>query len=257
MNPRLSIWYATDPMQEKYPYVSTYCYCLGTPTVLIELNGEDPIYSKNFWGKIKMIGDDGNNNGKSYLVKGVVARQVKKSTKNGSYYTGDLTENKNVMHIPTGEKLDAVIQSVEDTKLSRKENGGHSYIGGSEVIRWDEGSDPIYYSMKDNDGNDLSVAKASMVMFFIDGKNEMPDDASNVEFWWHTHPDIVMNGVQMGYSSPSKADYKAQSQMKERNYKGNTFVIGTHNNKVTFYDDKKSLITVKYKDFLRMGRHEQ
>ena len=40
MNPRLSIWYATDPLQEKYPNISSYCYTMSNPIALIDVNGE-------------------------------------------------------------------------------------------------------------------------------------------------------------------------------------------------------------------------
>ena len=39
MNPRLSIWYATDPLQEKYPNISSYAYCAGDPIRLFDYNG--------------------------------------------------------------------------------------------------------------------------------------------------------------------------------------------------------------------------
>ena len=42
MNPRLSIWYATDPMQEKYPNISSYAYCAGNPVILFDYNGKEP-----------------------------------------------------------------------------------------------------------------------------------------------------------------------------------------------------------------------
>jgi hypothetical protein len=45
MNPRLSIWYATDPMQEKYSEMSTYCYTKGNPINYIDPKGEDAIVS--------------------------------------------------------------------------------------------------------------------------------------------------------------------------------------------------------------------
>ena len=40
-DPRLSVWYSTDPMQEKYPWVSTYGYCMNNPVNLYDANGED------------------------------------------------------------------------------------------------------------------------------------------------------------------------------------------------------------------------
>ena len=43
MNPRLSIWYATDPLEEKYPTSSSHAYCLGNPLSYLDYNGMDTI----------------------------------------------------------------------------------------------------------------------------------------------------------------------------------------------------------------------
>ena len=42
MNPRLSIWYATDPLEEKYPSANSYGYCLGNPICLLDIDGFEP-----------------------------------------------------------------------------------------------------------------------------------------------------------------------------------------------------------------------
>ncbi len=39
-DPKISVWYSTDPMQEKYPWVTTYGYCLGNPIAFIDFQGE-------------------------------------------------------------------------------------------------------------------------------------------------------------------------------------------------------------------------
>ncbi len=223
--------------------------CGGNPVIFVDPDGRDPIYAKNFWGKVKLIGDDGKNSTGSYLVRGSVAREVKAATKAGEFYTGDLSENKKVIHIPTGKKLEGVKQSYEDTKISQKENGGHSNIGDTNVIRWDEGPAAITFTDKDGDQG----AKASLQMFVVNGKNTMPADASNVEMWWHTHPDTTVNGISLGSSTPSDADYSGQKTMTNRGYKGNTFVIGVRSSTVTFFNKDGALTTVKWADFLRMG----
>ena len=41
MNPRLSIWYATDPSEAKYPNISTYTYCAANPVYLFDIDGAD------------------------------------------------------------------------------------------------------------------------------------------------------------------------------------------------------------------------
>ena len=237
------------PLCERYYSISPYAYCNNNPVKYIDPDGKDPIYTKNFWGKIKLIGDDGKNGTGSYLVRGSVAREVKRATKAGKFYTGDLSENKKVMHIPTGQKLEGVKQSYEDTKISQKENGGHANIGDANVTRWDEG--PAAISFTDKDGN--QGAKASLQMFVVNGKNTMPTDASNVEMWWHTHPNTTVNGISLGNSTPSDADYSGQKTMTNRGYKGNTFVIGIRSKKVTFFNKDGVLTTVKWEDFLRMG----
>lgn len=92
-----------------------------------------------------------------------------------------------------------------------------------------------------------------MSAFMINGQNQTPANASNVEYWWHTHPNTTVGGVQLGNSNPSPADFNFQTTMENRGFKGNTFVIGVRGGTVTFYNKDKVLITVKYSDFKKMG----
>ena len=39
--PRLSIWLGTDPKQDKYPNIHSYCFCLNNPIKVIDPNGQD------------------------------------------------------------------------------------------------------------------------------------------------------------------------------------------------------------------------
>lgn len=107
-------------MAAKYGSLSPYNFCGDNPVIFVDTDGRDPIYAKNFWGKVKLIGDDGKNSTGSYLVRGSVARQVKKATKAGLNFTGNLSESKKVMHIPTKERLIGVKQSYDDTVISQK-----------------------------------------------------------------------------------------------------------------------------------------
>ena len=54
-NPRLSIWYATDLLQEKYPEVSTYLYCHGNPICIYDKDGNDDVYINNNHQIIKVV----------------------------------------------------------------------------------------------------------------------------------------------------------------------------------------------------------
>jgi small nuclear ribonucleoprotein (snRNP)-like protein len=249
------MWLSVDPLAEEMPEWSSYAYAFNNPVMYTDPTGmapeifEDPIYGKNFWGNVKLIGDDGKNDGKAYLVQGSDKRAVKTATKNGEDYIGSLTESDNVMNVPTGGVMDDVIDSVTDTSASQKENGGHSNIGDANATRWDEG--PAAVAFTDKDGN--KGAKATINPFKIGGKSEVPTDASNVEFWWHTHPKTTVNGISLGSSTPSVADKTFQGKMQSRGFKGNTFVIGVRSSKVTFYNKDKPLMTIKYSDFKKIG----
>lgn len=253
LSPLVGRFNTVDPLAEKYYDVSPYAYCNNNPTYFVDNDGKDPIYAKSFWGKVKRIGDDGKKSTGSYLVKSTIARKVKKATKAGEFYSGDLSEGKRVMHIPTGKLLEGVKQSYEDTKRSQRENGGHSIIGENTVTFWDEG--PVAVSFIDKEGN--PGAKASLRMFVINGVNTMPSNASNVKTWWHIHPNTTVNGIALGDSVPSEADLNGQRRMVERGYKGNSFVVGTRTDTVTFFNENRPLITVDWEDFLRMGGQEQ
>lgn len=39
--PRLSIWLGTDPKQDKYPNIHSYCFSLNNPIKIIDPNGQD------------------------------------------------------------------------------------------------------------------------------------------------------------------------------------------------------------------------
>ncbi len=46
-DPRISLWLSTDPMELKYPNVSTYCYTFNNPIKFIDYKGLSPIYNKS------------------------------------------------------------------------------------------------------------------------------------------------------------------------------------------------------------------
>ena len=44
-NPKYVLWYGTDPLQEKYPWVSSYCYTMGNPVIYYDEDGRIPFTS--------------------------------------------------------------------------------------------------------------------------------------------------------------------------------------------------------------------
>ena len=45
-DPRQSMWLGTDPMQGKYPGISTYAFCHNNPIMMRDLDGKDDVYLK-------------------------------------------------------------------------------------------------------------------------------------------------------------------------------------------------------------------
>ena len=43
--PRLSLWMSTDPMQEKYPNLTTYTFVENNPLNIVDPTGEEPVYN--------------------------------------------------------------------------------------------------------------------------------------------------------------------------------------------------------------------
>jgi hypothetical protein len=261
-NSRLGIRWNIDPNIYKYPSFSSYSVFATNPIMFIDPDGKDPIYAK-VRGKVKTIGDDGQCGTGSYLVKGSVARAVKKATAAGEFYTGDLSESKKVMHIPTGQVQQDVQQTATATTNSgtssdtRVEHGGHSLHGMSNALIWDPGKPVRIETIKNPDGSEMTAKTWSLTPFKIKGnynqvgryftfQSEPIGEISDIKYIWHTHP---------SGSDPSSADFKAMSEWRKKGFTGNTFLIDVNNNRVTFFN-KSVLIKVNYNDFKRMGNQE-
>ena len=67
--PALRRWFIPDPKAWDQPGLSPYAYCNNDPLNLVDPEGEDPIYTTKFGGRVIWIGDDGNMDGKESLMQ--------------------------------------------------------------------------------------------------------------------------------------------------------------------------------------------
>ncbi|MBR6640351.1 MAG: RHS repeat-associated core domain-containing protein, partial [Muribaculaceae bacterium] len=237
-------FHSPDILSEEKPWNSPYLYCSGNPINRIDPSGMADIYAIKK-GKAVLIGYNGVDDNDVYVVTRDVKKAVEKATKNGNAYTGVLREGDNVVKIPTGNQMTGVVESVNQSAKSQKENGGHAMKGDNSVVHWDEGGEPI----TDDKENSISIRP-----FKIGGKSKIPNNVNDVEFYWHTHPNRKINkNSSFGSSKPSPKDRTFQKEMQQSGYNGNTFVIGLRENKVTFYNKDKNIITMPYPVFVNLG----
>ena len=63
-DPRLSLWISTDPLQEKYPHINSYCYTANNPVLFVDPDGKAIVkgavaafkYAKRIWSVYKKTG---------------------------------------------------------------------------------------------------------------------------------------------------------------------------------------------------------
>ncbi len=202
------MWISVDPMADKYPSISPYAYCAWNPVKLVDPDGREVGDFLNEKGVV--IGTDGKDDGKKYLLKMVRPTQRKTDSEadnslfgitsdkrketedfirsnkgNESAFTDDCIAYQNSILISTTKDEFAEMRSLckdEDNFVYEHERGGLKGVDGK-----------IYGG---NDGTKPGIAIGTESKVDIKRSNKM-----SYRYWFHLHLDD-----RSKFQMPSPAD---------------------------------------------------
>ncbi|GHT33370.1 hypothetical protein FACS189434_07300 [Bacteroidia bacterium] len=156
LDPRTSVWISGDPLQEKYPGVSTYAYCLNNPVKLIDPNGKDPTEEEAAAISAHVYGGDTSdeilkggwhkskdqrasfNNSETGFKSALYERELKDGTMEYVYATAGTEDKKDVKHdalqlVGFSKQYSQSVANAKELKKTYKDKlsfTGHSLGGG-------------------------------------------------------------------------------------------------------------------------------
>ncbi len=120
-NPRISLWYGVDPLAEKYPAHSPYCYTMNNPVMLIDPDGREvEITGSESKAAFKQLQES---------VKRELALSCDKGIVGYSLNSDEKLSSKAQMLVDAIDSKDIKVQvKAENTKFTES---GNLYIGGA------------------------------------------------------------------------------------------------------------------------------
>ena len=101
MDPKISMWLGVDPLMEKYPNVTGYCYTMDNPIKFIDPNGKETYVIKNKTGTYTVVGGILNNNRGIYIASKdksgkytIKGEMIGISTSTTTFYNTDANKGK-------------------------------------------------------------------------------------------------------------------------------------------------------------------
>ena len=169
-DPRLSLWLGTDPMQEKYAGITTYCYTMGSPMKYMDPDGR-VVISPNQNDREKLLGlinsiasDTYGFNDSGYLYKVMKGKPHsmfyhQKYSSTYSFYLDEAINSENTAFLYLGENV---------TINSKNYNVDNDFGGGVSIIDNQTKTSNTYIS-----GNpyDKLLAKNQSVVDFVWGES--------------------------------------------------------------------------------------
>ena len=132
-DPRLSVWMSTDPLQEKYINISTYCYAFYNPSTFVDLTGKEGEKSE----KLKT---NRQEDGKKFQLDNVsdvnyrteATPDESRKTRNSHAYEYDA--NGNLVYVNTGrtKKDGTTDEKAHERKQLSKRTGDPRWLPAAE-----------------------------------------------------------------------------------------------------------------------------
>ncbi len=226
-------WTTPDPLAEKYREVSPYMYCLGNPIKYIDPDGKrigDYLDSNG-----NLIGTDGNNDGKVYVLK-TYRKQSSFDSKGSAPVAGiskseakrvirekDISNKNNFVEIDGTQNMHTEVVSLigDDGKGGTLENNNREYL-----ITFERGNNnsKVYLTAIGEVGNPST-----------DNNISVPTGMSPDIVYIHSHPSGY-DGYASWRQAPSLDDVQ--------NAAGINYVIGMRDKTVYIYDKTGIMATI-------------
>ena len=230
-----------DPLAEKYYHLSPYAYCAGDPVNMVDPEGK--MYGDFVDRKGRIIGNDGINDGKVYVLK-ISKYDFFRPYESGSDQSWwSLYKAKKFVKKNTGNKeafldnpevYDCFVEIVGNME-SRQEMAS--------IVEQDNG---VRNYKEDNRREYGGYVIEDKVTMATPGKIDAGTiNLRNTSTTFHSHPSGIVPNVNEVFSQyPSKTDI-------ESNIGFTSYVFGRYDEVVYIYNDKGILSTIPHKRFVK------
>ena len=231
-----------DPLAEKYYHLSPYAYCAGDPVNLVDPDGR--LFGDFVDNKGRIIGNDGIDDGKVYVLK-ISKGEVFENSINGSEYSLDqLYEAKAFVEDNSGNAdVFAMRPDIYDYFV---EIVGDEYMRQQmvDIVSRDDGSG----KWVDNNRREYGGYIANNTVIEVEPGEPSDDKGATIKIFegystFHSHPSGI-DSNNYGFSQPP-------SDIDIKNTKGFTsYVFGRYNGIVYIYNTNGILSTIPHKRFI-------